>query len=260
MKNEPLWAMAAGCVPDANPWDIPRISHAAGFRSCGMWVDPDTNWDAGALAKTKTAIAETGMHLIDVEVIWLGEQIQPTENARRIVDVGLELGARNVLVVTRHTHWDQAVKQFRELCKLAGPEMRIVLEFGEFTSVKSLADAEAFVREVEHPAAGILIDMMHINRSGETLPALTDNRFPYVQACDFLAASRHLTGSDYISAAVDDRFPLGEGEVDHQILKTVCSSEVDVSLEIRSKLLRDQYPNPYQRAVQIFQRCQRKQN
>ena len=41
-KNHSLWAMAAGCVPDALPWDIPKIAHSAGFLSSGMWVDNNT--------------------------------------------------------------------------------------------------------------------------------------------------------------------------------------------------------------------------
>ena len=49
----PLWALAAGCVPDAAPCDIPRIAAAAGFRSSGMWVDPKTTWGRDALAKTQ---------------------------------------------------------------------------------------------------------------------------------------------------------------------------------------------------------------
>ncbi|MGV0033403.1 MAG: hypothetical protein ACNYPE_00020 [Candidatus Azotimanducaceae bacterium WSBS_2022_MAG_OTU7] len=41
-NTEPMWALAAGCVPDAMPWDIPRIAQKAGFLSSGMWVEPET--------------------------------------------------------------------------------------------------------------------------------------------------------------------------------------------------------------------------
>ncbi len=250
-----LWALAAGCVPDAAPWDIPRIAAQAGFTSSGMWVDPATTWGPDALIKTKRAIAETGIKLLDVEVIWLEQGPAPTTTQRQIVDVGLSLKAKNVLVVSRQPDEARAVKQFRSLCKQAGDDIRIVLEFGEFTEVKSLAHARRFIDQVNHPAAGILVDLMHLNRSGESLPELTDKLFPYVQACDFEGSSRLLHGMDYIVAAVDGRCPLGEGDADPAALQSIRQAVIDVSLEIRSKELRTHYPDPFERAGQIFQRC-----
>ena len=158
-SSAPLWAMAAGCVPDAAPWDIPRIAHAAGFASCGMWVDPATTWDTGALAKVKAALTETGLELVDVEALWLREGGRATDAQKLLVEVALELEARNVLVVSLAAQQEEGVSQFRELCELAGPDLRINLEFGEFTTVRSLDAARAFIRDVDHPAAGILIDL-----------------------------------------------------------------------------------------------------
>ena len=54
--EEPLWALAADCVPDANPWDVPRIAASAGFSASGMWVDPKKSWDKAALGKTKLSL------------------------------------------------------------------------------------------------------------------------------------------------------------------------------------------------------------
>ena len=63
--------MAAGCVPDALPWDIPLIAHQAGFQSSGMWLDTSTTWDNNALSKTKESLEKTDIQLIDIEVTWL---------------------------------------------------------------------------------------------------------------------------------------------------------------------------------------------
>lgn len=255
--TEPLWALAAGCVPDAMPWDIPRIAEAAGFRSSGMWVDPGTTWQADALVRTRRALKDTGIQLIDAEVIWLDDAPAASDNQKLLVDVALELGARNLLCVSRHRDHGAALQQFRTLCERAGSDLRVVLEVGEFTSVRSLADAQAFVRDVDHPAAGILLDLMHINRSGDELPALPGQLYPYVQACDFYQSSREMSGMDYITAAVDDRCCLGEGEARHDDIVKVCAAPVDVSLEIRSRALREAFPDPFERGVQIFRRCRR---
>ena len=255
--TQPMWALAAGCVPDAMPWDIPRIAQKAGFLSSGMWVEPATTWSSDALSRTRLSLAETGISLVDVEVIWLEGGGQASDEHKLIVDVGLELGARNVLVVSRHKDLRASVDQFRDICERAGDGIRICLEFGEFTSIKNLDAARSFVESVNHPTAGILIDLMHINRAGNPLPDLESPLFPYIQACDFYQDSSEMTGMDYITAAVNGRCCLGEGEADQKDLEQICQSGKDVSLEIRSKDLRDRFPDPFVRGEEIFNRCSR---
>ena len=252
-----MWALAAGCVPDAMPWDIPRIAQKAGFLSSGMWVEPATTWSSDALSKTRLSLAETGISLIDVEVIWLEGGGRANDEHKLIVDVGLELGARNVLVVSRHKDLKTSVDQFRNICERAGDGIRICLEFGEFTSIKNLDAALSFVQSVNHPTAGILIDLMHINRAGNPLPDFESPLFPYIQACDFYQDSSEMRGVDYITAAVDARCCLGEGEARQRDLEKICQSGKDVSLEIRSKDLREMFPDPFVRGEEIFNRCRR---
>ncbi len=258
--SKPLWALAAGCVPDAMPWDIPRIAHAAGFESSGMWIDPETTWDDQALGKTKAALSETGVELVDVEALWLAGQDKATDTHKLTLEAGLELGARNVLIVSVHKDYEASIAQFRDICERAeGGDIRINIEFGEFTNIRSLSAARDFIAAVDHPKAGILLDLMHLNRAGDALPQLDASEFPYVQACDFYQSSSVMTGQDYIEAAVDSRCCLGEGEARTTDMEAVCRSGLDVSLEIRSKDLRDRFPDPVERATQIFQRCRREQ-
>lgn len=255
--SDPYWALAAGCVPDALPWDIPRIAKAAGFTSCGMWIDPNTTWDDKALTKTKSALQETGIRLIDVEALWLAGSPKATDSHKVAIEAGLELGAKNVLVVSVHDDYDASVKQFHALCELGGEDIRINLEFGEFTQIRSLGTAHDFINAVDHKASGILVDLMHLNRAGEDLPDLDDEMYSYVQACDFWQSSKAMTGDAYIEAAVDLRCNLGEGEANLIDLQTVCRSDTDVSLEIRSRALREKFPDPEVRAKQIYNACLR---
>ena len=247
--------MAAGCIPDALPWDIPLIAHRAGFQSSGMWVDPNTTWDKDALNKTKDSLKKTEIQLIDVEVTWLENDDTLNDNHKLIIDVGLELSAKNILVVNRHNDYDKALNQFYKMCEYADNNIRICLEFGEFTTVKSLSKAIDFVNTINHPVAGILIDLMHINRSMEDIPDLNNPIFSYIQGCDFYQSSKKLTGDNYITAAIDDRCCLSHGEAKKEEIIKMCKSNLDVSLEIRSKDLRDKFPDPYERASYIFKNC-----
>ena len=247
--------MAAGCVPDALPWDIPLIANQAGFQSSGMWVDPNTTWDKNALNKTRDSLKKTEIQLIDVEVTWLENDDNLNDNHKLIIDVGLELSAKNILVVNRHNDYDKALNQFYKMCEYADNNIRICLEFGEFTTVKSLSKAIDFVNTINHPVAGILIDLMHINRSMEDIPDLNNPIFSYIQGCDFYQSSKKLTGDNYITAAIDDRCCLSHGEAKKEEIIKMCKSNLDVSLEIRSKDLRDKFPDPYERASYIFKNC-----
>jgi len=254
----PLWALAAGCVPDVMPWEIPLIAKKGGFLSSGMWVDSSTTWNNNALKKTKVSLKETGIVLIDVEVTWLENDAQLNDKHKLIIDVGLELSAKNILVVNRHKDYEKSLNQFYKMCEYAGSDIRLCLEFGEFTNIKSLKHALRFINTINHPTSGILIDLMHLNRSNEELPDLDSTIFPYVQGCDFWQSSKKLTGDDYILAAIDDRCCLGKGEANKDFFSKVCKSNLDVSLEIRSKDLRDRFADPYKRAEYIFNNCIRK--
>ena len=254
----PLWALAAGCVPDVMPWEIPLIAKKGGFLSSGMWVDSSTTWNNNALKKTKVSLKETGIVLIDVEVTWLENDAQLNDKHKLIIDVGLELSAKNILVVNRYKDYEKSLNQFYKMCEYAGSDIRLCLEFGEFTNIKSLKHALRFINAINHPTSGILIDLMHLNRSNEEIPDLDNPIFPYVQGCDFWQSSKKLTGDDYILAAIDDRCCLGKGEANKDFFSKVCKSNLDVSLEIRSKDLRDRFADPYKRAEYIFNNCIRK--
>ena len=143
-------AMAAGCVPDALPWDIPLIAHQAGFQSSGMWLDTNTTWDNNALSKTKESLEKTKIQLIDIEVTWLENDDILSDNHKLIIDVGLELSAKNILVVNRHDDHDKALSQFYKMCEYAKENIRVCLEFGEFTNTKSLDSAINFITAVSY--------------------------------------------------------------------------------------------------------------
>ena len=60
-----------------------------------------------------------------------------------------------------------------ELCELAGSVgVRACLEFMPFSSVRDLRSALAVVADVGHPAAAVLVDLLHLVRSGGSVADL----------------------------------------------------------------------------------------
>ena len=63
-------SFAAGIVPGAGPVETIHAAAAGGFDMTGLWVEPE-QWTPALLRETKAALAETGLPLLDVEVIWI---------------------------------------------------------------------------------------------------------------------------------------------------------------------------------------------
>jgi sugar phosphate isomerase/epimerase len=131
--------------------------------------------------------------VVDVEVIWL----QPGSDMaahKKIIDVGAELGAQNVLCVSSETDMGVTAARLHELCVHAeGTGLRVALEFGIFTEVKTLTMAMGVLDQVGHPLRALLIDPIHVNRSQSTIADIAKiprELLPYAQFCDAPAKRR----------------------------------------------------------------------
>ena len=126
-----------------------------------------------------------------------------------------------------------------------------------FTSVKTLRDALDVVQRADQPNAGVLVDLLHVFRSGTTydeIRAVTPQLLPYAQWCDGPAEPRGWTTRDLIADALDDRAIPGEGELAADEFCTLFGSDVPFSVEVRSKVLRDAFPDHVARAAHLLAR------
>jgi sugar phosphate isomerase/epimerase len=94
--------------------------------------------------------------------------------------------------------------------------MRACLEFMIFSSVKTLADAVRILDRAAHPAGAVLIDALHMQRSGATpadVAALPSDRVPYVQLCDGPFEPVHPPEEVALTEARTGRLFPGDGEI-----------------------------------------------
>jgi sugar phosphate isomerase/epimerase len=143
--------------------------------------------DTPMMRETRTRLAETGVRVLDVEVLRLRPDSRH-DDALRILDAGERLGARGVLVIANDPEETRLVERFRAVCEAAAERgMRACLEFMIFSSVRTLDDAVRIVDRTAHRAAAILVDALHMQRSGATpaeVAALQPAWLPYAQLCD----------------------------------------------------------------------------
>jgi sugar phosphate isomerase/epimerase len=244
-------SLASGVVPEFGPVETIHAAAAGGFDAVGLWVEPE-QWTAQTTIDCRNALRNTGLELLDVEVIWLKPDSDMAAH-KAVIDIGAELGAKNVLCVASDPDMGANAARLAELCHHAeGPGMRVALEFGIFTEVKNLQQAIAMLDSVAHPLRALLIDPIHVDRSGTTageIAAVARELLPYAQFCD--APTRRPDPDNFdaiITDAIDLREQCGAGGLPLKAMYDALPANVPLSVELRSKALRNGYPDAGERA------------
>lgn len=244
-------SLASGVLPDFGPLETVEAARFGGFDAVGLWIDTN-QWTEATTRAVKTALADTGLPLLDVEVLWLKPGAL-LDDHRRAIDIGMELGAANVLCVSSETDHGRTAEWLADLCRHAeGSALRVALEFGIFTEVKTLATALSILDQVAHPQRALLIDPIHVDRSGTSvadLAAIDPALLAYAQFCD--ARAERPDPADFgaiITDAVDLREQCGAGALPLADMLDALPAALPLSIELRSKALRDAHPEPGLRA------------
>jgi len=245
-------SLAAGVMPDFGPVETSQAAVAAGFDMAGVWVDL-ASWTPATTVGVRQALG--GLPVLDVEYIRLAPG--PLDEAGlRLIDIGAELGAANVLIVSGDPD-DQATAD--KLARLAayGAErgVRANLEFGVFTAVKSLAQALAILEASGDPSLAVLLDPIHVDRAGvavREVAAIPRSRLSYAQFCD--APAERPAASDLpavLRDALDLRMMPGEGALPLQAFLQGLPADLPLSIELRSEALRTGAPDVFDRARRL---------
>jgi sugar phosphate isomerase/epimerase len=239
-----LASLSALHVP---PPDLVRHAAAAGFDLVGALrlvrasdgSGSDLVGDAGLRRATATALADTGLGVLDVEVFRVRPGSTAVE-AEPLLAIGAELGARFLLTAVEDPEPGRRAEVFAELCRLArGYGLRCVVEPMVFSQVRTPAEALALIGTAGADDAGVLVDTLHLARAGGTpsdLDALGEPRLPYVQLCD--AASAEPAGRDAagirraVAEAVGHRLPPGEGVLPLSEVLRRIAPDGPVSVEV----------------------------
>jgi sugar phosphate isomerase/epimerase len=243
-----LLSLAAGVCPETGPADFVAACAAAGWEACGIWFDAST-WMDSVATEVRRRLDDTGLIALDMEPVFVTPD---GDHGARMIDAAATVGARNLLVVARGVDDDRFVERFAELCDLAAPHgIGCSVEFMAFMSTRSLPAALAVLDAVERPNAAVLIDNLHLARTGGTVDdvaAIAPGRLPYVQLCD---APGEAPG-ELVTEALDGRLVLGAGALPIDELLAVLPASTALSMEIRSAELRSTFPDPAERARHVL--------
>ena len=253
--GERLLSLAAGSLPEFSPVEVANAAAEAGWSGCGIWFEPK-DWTDQTTSQVQQAFDRSGLVPLDIEVVWIHPG-EPDPEHTRLIAAGGDIGARNVLIVSSDPDRDATKRRFEHLCGLAQEAgMNACLEFLPITEIKSLADARDVVEAVGHPAGRILVDPVHLARSGGTpadVSATPDSLFSYAQFCDGPATLPNMEMETILNDAVDGRLMPGAGGLPLGDLIDVLPSDLPLAVEMRSKSVRDAYSDPVERARAILE-------
>ncbi|AMO71122.1 sugar phosphate isomerase/epimerase family protein [Sphingorhabdus sp. M41] len=248
-----ILSLAAGTLPEFQPEQVAQAAGLAGFSHVGFTIEPE-KWSPEVRRATLDAIRAHQLSVLDVEVVWIPEGAKLNDEHKRIIDAGIDLGAANVLVVSSEPDQGRTAEALHQLCAWAVPGgMRVALEFLMITAVQSMDEALAIIRKADHPAAALLIDTIHFQRAShrpDKLEGLEASLLPYTQICDGnLGCDRNF--ESYLEDAIDLRSCPGEGALPVADIIKMLPPDIALSLEVRSKVYRDQFPDATDRAIAV---------
>jgi sugar phosphate isomerase/epimerase len=245
-------ALAPLTVGRPEPATLVDAAAAAGFDQVGLtlWAPGGTRSrlceDALLRRSLREQLDRSGVRVLDVGVVVLSPSIDLTQ-VGRLLRSGRELGADRVIAMNQDPDQGRAAAALAAVCELAGDlGMRVGIEFMPYTDTRTLVDAVALVESSGSPEAGVILDLLHLHRSG-SVPQVADldpDLVLLVQLCDArrAAPAEHRLRTE----ALGDRLYPGEGEL--PVLEVLSLLPRDVALTVEAPVAADVALSPEQRA------------
>lgn len=178
---------------DATPLALIDIAHALGCSHVCLFTHvPDAARGRYPLVSAEdapailAACARTGVALSNLEVFPLDGATDPAAFEPGLA-TGAALGAPRATVHIHDATFEEAVARFTAFCDQAARHgIDAGLEFNAFSAVKDIASAEAIVRAAARPNARLVLDCLHLARSGGTAGQVAGaaDLIDFVQLCD----------------------------------------------------------------------------
>lgn len=191
----PLLSLAHFTVIDADPITLIEAGQTGGYDAIGLRIVAPFQsddvvpvvGDPNMIRSVKRRLADTGLKVLDVEAVWLSAE-SDVASLEPALDVAAELGAKHVIVAGNDPDRGRLAENLSRLCAAANLRgVRVMLEFLPYSQIRSLAEAVAMLSDVSPTNAGVLVDALHLSRSGGSpadLAQYDPALFSYMHLCD----------------------------------------------------------------------------
>jgi sugar phosphate isomerase/epimerase len=235
-------------VADAGPLELLEAAAAAGFDSVNMWLVPPpamANFtvkcgvtvpvvgNAGLIREINRTIASTGVAVFETSCGWLSPSFDSSET-KRVLDTMAQIATRRASIVGWDADRGRLVTNLAALCAEAATYgITVTLEFMPYSAVRTVADAAEVLAAVAAPNLDVLVDALHLARSGGVpadLQLLTPNQIGVLQLCDAPAIG---PAPDQLrDESVNRRRYPGDGDLPLDDLLAAMPADIVVEIEI----------------------------
>lgn len=209
---------------DAPPADTIDAAGTAGFASVGIRISGrwrDDPWtpvigNRKAIADLRTRAADQGVRLSNISSYHIYPHVT-VDDLARVMETSAELGAGTVVTNGYDPDLDVYVEKLQRYCELGNAAgVRVGIEFMKYSEVRTIHDARRVVERVGAANLGIVVDALHLTRSGGT-PAdvrTVDARLiAFAQLCDARTPRHAPTTDELRREARTERLYPGDGDL-----------------------------------------------
>lgn len=227
---------------DVEPLAFAAMAAEAGFAAIGLRLHPafpgapfyEIPSGSALMRDMRRRLADTGLRVHDIEFVTLIAGFDVTA-LTGMLDSAAELGAARISVCGDGGDRDGVVEALVSLCDAAAERsLAVDLEIMPWRSVGTLDAALDVLARADRPNAGLLVDALHLSRSGASpadLARCDPRLIRHVQLCDAVA-TRPDTDEELIREARGGRLLPGAGALPLLDLLAAAPDEASLSVEI----------------------------
>ena len=234
-------SLAALTVLELTPDEQIICAHDCGYQGVGLRLIPATPQetyfsllrDAARLKKVKSLINSTGIKVFDIEIF----RLKPDTNLKDFIpflELGAELGTKNMLVAGNNPDRNSLIDQWSLLCEISRAYgIKPHMEPMPWTDVKSYLDAVSLI-ETNPDWGAVLIDPIHFFRSKGDCSQIQEShvsKMGYIQLADAPSVIPD-TMEEILRQAREDRLPPGLGGFPLRGLLEKMASDMPISVEV----------------------------
>jgi sugar phosphate isomerase/epimerase len=240
--TRPVLGLAHLTALELSPSALVAEAGRAGFNSVGLRFVPatpggpayPTRVGTEAHRVLKQILAGEDVRVADIEFIQLTPGIDVRAFAG-VFEAAADLGAASITVSGDDHDAARLTAHFADLCDLARPfDLRVDLEFMRWRAIGTLPQALAIVRQANKSNGAILVDALHLSRSGgkaDNLISIPAEWLRAAQICD-AGADVPATEAAIIAEAREGRLPPGEGALPLGELLAALPTDAFLSVEM----------------------------
>lgn len=259
LTTMPTLALAHLSVLDVPPLELVTLAANVGYAAIGLRLYPafpgsvfyELPVGSTVCRQMQQRLKDEGVVVNDIEFIGIGEHFNAAQ-LQGLLDTASALGAQRLNVCGDDFDRARLTENFAHLCEISESYgLRVELEYMSWRAVKNFEDAVEVVAGAGKPNGGVLIDVLHLSRTGGSIHDV--QRAPggihFVQLCDVIVEHVPQTPEALLQEARSGRLAPGRGTLPLRELLAELEEGTALSLEVPT----NGNASPQKHALDIFQ-------